>query len=183
MHLMLRKNCEQTYLQELPLEYKGAGKPVITHYYMIDLENVGIKALRGIDLTEENAEVVIFISNAAHIATTELQDDICTAKARVKTFFCGATCKNGMDFEIAAFFGEILKREDTERISIISNDKGYQALTDYAMRVRKSVSVYLAPSVMEAYAAASAGYSYKEYEMRKDNAVDFKQLMQALESQ
>jgi hypothetical protein len=36
---------------------------------------------------------------------------------------------------------------------------------------------------MEAYAAASAGYSYKEYEMRKDNAVDFKQLMQALESQ
>jgi hypothetical protein len=36
---------------------------------------------------------------------------------------------------------------------------------------------------MEAYAAASAGYTYKEYEIRKDNAVDFKQVMQALELQ
>lgn len=170
-------------MQELPLEYDGAGTRVITHYYMIDLENVGIKALRGIDLTEENAEVIIFISNAAHIATAELQDDICNAKALVKTFYCGATCKNGMDFEIAAYFGEILKREDTRRISIISNDKGYQALTDYAMRVRKAVNVYLAPSVIEAYAAASADYTYKEYEIRKDNAVDFKQVMQTMEVQ
>lgn len=163
-------------------ESKGNEAEGVGHYYLMDLENVGIKALRGIDLLEKDAEVVIFISNTAHIATTELQEDILRSSASVRTFFCGASCKNGMDFEIAAYFGEIIKRAGTKRISIISNDKGYQALMDYGMRVRKTVCVYPAPAIMEAYAAAMEDYAYKEYEMRKDNAVDFKQVMQVLET-
>lgn len=147
------------------------------HYYLVDLENVGIKALRGIDLAEKDEEVVIFISNAMHTATTELLEDILRSKAVVRTFFCGASSKNAMDFEIAAFFGEIIKRPRTERISIISSDKGYQALKDYGRRVRKTVQLYQAPTVMEALVAAKDNYPFREYECRKDNMIDFKQVM------
>ena len=150
----------------------------IKHYYLVDLENVGIQGLYGMNMPGEGNEIQIFLSNAAHVATSEVRTDILESKAVIETTFCSVQGKNALDFELAAYFGSVLERPDTERISIISKDGGYRALEDYARKKRKKVIVYQGRSILEAYVAEQSGDNPRMYE--KGKSVDFKVIMEDL---
>lgn len=151
-----------------------------SHYYLVDLENVGLKGLNGLRLPGEESYIRIFLSPSAHMANADVRADILASKAKIDTFYCGTVAKNALDFELAAFFGAALEREDTVRISIISNDNGYKALLEYAKRVKKEASIYRAGSILEAYVAAREHFEKEEYHLVKCEKVDFKHIMNAL---
>ena len=154
--------------------------PEIEHYYLIDLENVSIHGLYGLSLPGSGSEIRIFLSQSAHVATSEIRQDILSSRAYIDTFFCSTQTKNALDFQLAAYFGEVLVRPETRRISIISNDKGYKALEDYAGKIRKDLVVYQGVSILEAYVASTSSHSVKSYVTRKGNSVDFKRIMEEL---
>ena len=149
-----------------------------THYYLIDLENVGLKGLYGLNMPAEGSEIRIFLSNAAHTGTEDIRKDVLESKAEIGTIFCSVQGKNAMDFQLSAYFGAVLERPDTRRISIISNDGGYKSLADYAKKQRKEVVVYQGSSILEAYIASEKYPDPRIYE--KGKGVDFKQIMEEL---
>ena len=151
----------------------------IEHYYLIDMENVGLSGLCGLNLPGEGSAIILFVSNNAHVATEEVQEDILNSKAEIRTFFCSVTGKNAMDFELAAFFGSVLENPETKRISIISQDGGYKSLEDYARKVRKNVTVYQGRNILEAFVAEQNMAGPKMY--AKGKQVDFKHVMEALQ--
>lgn len=148
------------------------------HYYLIDFENVGLAGLNGLKLPGEEAEIRIFLSNAAHFGTEEIREDILESKARIETFFCTSKHKNAMDFEIAAYAGAVLERADTERVSVISMDNGYAVLEDYTRRMRKDVIFYQAKNIIEAYVAGQQKICWREYKTGQN--VEFKRIMDEL---
>lgn len=147
----------------------------IYHYYLIDLENVGLPGLCGLNMPGDDSEIHFFLSHTAHAATEDVYQDILRSPAHITTSFCSETHKNAVDFQLAAYFGLILEREETVRISIISSDGGFRSLSDYARKRRKEVVVYHARNILEAYAAAKTASSPRMYVRGK--TVDFKQIM------
>lgn len=147
----------------------------ITHYYLIDLENVGLQGLYGMNMPGAGSEIHIFLSNAAHTGTEQLREDILDSRAKIETSFCSIQGKNALDFQLAAYFGAILEKPETERISIISKDGGYRSLEDYAKKRRKQAAVYQGRSILEAFVAAENRSNPRIYE--KGKTVDFKQIM------
>ena len=152
---------------------------VINHYYLIDMENVGLSGLCGLNMPGEGSAIILFISNNAHVATEEVQEDILNSKAEISTFFCSVTGKNAMDFELASFFGSVLEKPETKRVSIISQDGGYKSLEDYARKARKNVTVYQGRNILEAFVAEQNMAGPKMY--AKGKQVDFKHVMEALQ--
>ena len=146
------------------------------HYYLIDFENVGVAGLTGLYLPGDDSEIRVFLSNAAHQANEEVMQDAIASKAVIDTFYCSVSGNNSMDFQIAAYAGALLERPDTTRISIISADQGYLSVIDYGRKVRKSIPIYLARSILEAYAAYQAGFAKREYG-KGEKSVDFKQII------
>ena len=100
----------------------------IEHYYLVDLENVGLQGLYGLNMPGEGSEIQIFLSNAAHVGTDAIRQDILESRARIDTTFCSVTGKNALDFQLTAYFGAVLEIPATKRISIISKDGGYKSL-------------------------------------------------------
>lgn len=144
----------------------------IEHYYLVDLENAGVY---GLNMPGEGSEIRIFLSNAAHVGTVEIRQDILDSRARIDTTYCSVTSKNALDFQLSACFGAVLEMPATKRISIISNDLGYKSLEDYAVKRRKQVTVYQGRSVLEAFVASQNRSTPRKYE--KSKPVDFKQIM------
>lgn len=147
----------------------------IIHYYLVDFENVGLPGLCGLNMPGKEDEIHFFLSNAAHAATEDVYQDILRSPAQIMTTFCSETHKNAVDFQLAAYFGLILEREETVRISIISSDGGFRSLSDYARKRRNEIVVYHARNILEAYAAAKTTASPRMYVRGK--SVDFKQIM------
>ena len=148
----------------------------ITHYYLIDLENVGLQGLCGLNLPAAGSEIQIFLSNTAHVGTEEIRKDILSSRAEIGTIYCSIQGKDALDFQLSAYFGAVLERPQTRRISIVSNDSGYQSLVDYAKKRRKQVAVYRAKSIMEAYFAEKNDPNPRMYEKGKN--IDFKHIME-----
>ena len=152
----------------------------IAHYYLVDLENVGLSGLYGLNMPGEGSEIRIFLSNAAHVGTDEIRQDILASRARIDTAFCSVTGKNALDFQLSAYFGAVLEIPATKRISIISKDGGYKSLEDYAAKRRKTIAVYQARSVLEAFVASENRAGPRQYE--KGKPVDFKHIMTAVKA-
>lgn len=150
----------------------------VRHYYLVDLENVGLSGLYGLNLPDEGSEIQIFFSESACTTTAEARDDILASKANVRLFHCKANGKNALDFELAAYFGSILERPETERVSIISKDKGFHTLKDYANHKRKEVIVSQEKSILEAYVIAETDLQPRFY--KSGNTVDLKSVAKQL---
>lgn len=82
----------------------------IYHYYLIDLENVGLPGLCGLNMPGDDSEIHFFLSHTAHTATEDVYQDIMRSPAQVMTTFCSETHKNAVDFQLAAYFGHVLDR-------------------------------------------------------------------------
>lgn len=152
------------------------------HYYLVDLENVGIRGLNGLKYPGNDSHIRVFLSGSAYMANEEIRKDILGSEAVVDTFHCGLTGKNVMDFEIAAYVGAVLEDPDTERISIISHDNGYRALVDYAERAGKKAVIFQSPTILDAYIADKEGLTEPVYLKKKGQSVTFSHIMKELKT-
>lgn len=103
----------------------------IKMYFLIDFENVQSEGLRGADFLEENDCVTIFYSAATHNCENRYLEEIEQSGCTFDTCKLVQTRKNGLDFYIATRVGEFYGSGHTDRVAIISKDKGFQAVCDY----------------------------------------------------
>ena len=148
---------------------------MITDYYFIDIENVGLNGLTGIIFPETNAHIRIFLSEMHHTANVDIEADMIRSKATIDTYFCSTKTKNAMDFEIAATLGAVLQNKDIKRICIISKDMGYRALAEYTKKTRPDVDIYFSDTIMEAFFCIKE--NFHKSSNKNAEKVDFKHIM------
>ena len=119
----------------------------ITNYYLIDYENVKNHGFAGIDNLTSHDEICIFYSdNAQGSFTVELLQKMNDSPARITYIKASVGTKNALDFQLAAYLGELIAgHKDTCRYFIVSNDRGYESLISYGHN--RKVNVKVIPSI------------------------------------
>ena len=104
-----------------------------THYYLIDLENVSLHGLYGMNMPGEGSEIRIFLSNAAHVGTLEVQRDILDSSASIETTFCSVQRKNALDFQLSSYLGYLIGTNAGWQYDyyIVSKDNGFDILASF----------------------------------------------------
>lgn len=126
--------------------------------FLVDYENLPLTGgLAGVEYLNENDTLYIFYSSACtnirnmHIKAIE------KSNCRLKTYRLPAPGKNATDFCIATECG-IACKSGEKYIAIISHDKGFQAIRNYAKNssdMQKTV-IALSPSIEEALVSLNA---------------------------
>lgn len=117
------------------------------NYYLIDLENVHSQGMEGADLLSYQERIVIFHSDAAGLITRAVSEMIRSSNAETIFRFVNARSRNALDFQLAVYVGQLLNLADTEKIFIISHDKGYQAVELVERSGEVQIRQY--PSILE----------------------------------
>ena len=111
------------------------------HAYMVDFENVAKKGLIGIDQLNSDDMVYIFYSNSKSNITTGLRDDMLSCRARIIHNKVSTKTPNALDFQLSTEIGRLVENGTVNRISIISEDRGYEAVVDYVCKVSNLVII------------------------------------------
>ena len=119
------------------------------NYYLIDYENVHSQGLEGADLLAHHERIVIFYSNASVLVTRAVSEMIRNSNATTLFRMVNAHSKNALDFQLSVYVGQILNLTDTEKIFIISQDKGYQAVE--CVERSENIQIRQYPSVLECW--------------------------------
>ena len=117
------------------------------NYYLIDLENVHSQGLEGADLLSHHERIVIFYSDASCLVTRAVSEMIRNSNATTLFRMVNAHSKNALDFQLSVYVGQILNLPDTEKIFIISLDKGYHAIESVERSQEIQIRQY--PSILE----------------------------------
>lgn len=117
------------------------------NYYLIDLENVHSQGMEGADLLSHHERIVIFYSDASGVITRAVSNMIRNSNAGTLFRVVNAHSRNALDFQLAVYVGQILNLPDTEKIFIISHDKGFQAIESVERKSEIQISQY--PSILE----------------------------------
>lgn len=120
------------------------------HVYLVDFENVAKKGLIGIDELDQEDLVYVFYSNSKSNITAGLRDDMFACKAQNIHQKVITKSPNALDFQLSMEAGRLLETDTVKRISIISEDRGYEAVVEYAARVKPSIVVDQQPFILEA---------------------------------
>ena len=138
------------------------------HAYMVDFENVARKGLIGIALLSSDDLVYIFYSNSKSNITIGLRDDMLSCKARIVHQKVATKTPNALDFQLSTEIGRLVEKADISRISIISEDRGYEAVVDYVRKVTPSVIIDQQPFIMAAKQLEDEGLSTEEILRRQE---------------
>lgn len=115
---------------------------------MIDYENRGIEALRGIHHLNSEDALYIFYSDCCRKIHAEYMKSIVDTGCDFHICKLKNTGKNALDFYIATELGAIFGGGYEGEIAIISNDKGYRAVIDFwKQNGDKKRNVVLAPDI------------------------------------
>ena len=102
------------------------------NYYLIDFENARIKDAADIPGLSAGDIVILFYSEGCKNISLDLVESITTKGAR---FLCQRIwngTKNALDFQLSSYMGYLIgQSHDNEHFHIVSNDKGYDCLSDY----------------------------------------------------
>ncbi len=98
-------------------------------HYLIDYENV--KNINGLDTLLAEDTIVIFYSNQANSMTFDLHLALCASAAAKKYFFIQSGGKNALDFQLSTYVGYLISENPDEKITIVSNDKGFSYIMDF----------------------------------------------------
>lgn len=98
---------------------------------LVDYENVsGTDGLKGVEYLNANDTLIIFYSQCCEKIRSEYIDIIEKSKCEFKTYKLTRNGKNALDFYIAVECG-FLWANGEKQISIISKDKGFDAVSDF----------------------------------------------------
>ncbi len=122
-------------------------------YYLIDYENTGENGLEGISELGNNDQVVIFYSDNADKMSFGLHQKLqaCYASIEFRKITIGK--KNALDFQLAAYLGYLMAKEENGVFCIVSKDLGYEVLLDFwkgkNIRLIDSIAAVLEESAKE----------------------------------
>ena len=103
-------------------------------FYLVDYENVHESGLAGLNKLDANAEVYIFYSKNANKLSFDLHNKIIESKANVIIKKVEVNTKNDLDVQLSFFAGELVSKNPNCEINIVSQDKGYDCLSDFAAK-------------------------------------------------
>ncbi|MBQ9628824.1 MAG: diguanylate cyclase [Synergistaceae bacterium] len=118
------------------------------NYYLVDYENVKNHAFNGLENMSGHDEICIFYSdNALGSFTVELHNQMNASKAKIITRKASVGTKNALDFQLAAYLGELITQNKGTHSNyfIVSNDKGYESLISFGRE--RNVNVELIPNL------------------------------------
>ena len=99
--------------------------------FLIDFENVKSAGLAGIeDLTPDDHVVILYSVNSNTISF-EMHQKILVSKTPIEYFQIRRGGKNSLDFQLSSLLGWLLASGKYSHLFIISNDNGFDALTDF----------------------------------------------------
>ncbi len=100
-------------------------------YYLIDYENTGEYGLNGLSELDSKDQVVIFYSENADKMSFDLHQRLqeCHAVVEFRKITTGK--KNALDFQLAAYLGYLMAKEENSRFCIVSKDLGYEVLLEF----------------------------------------------------
>jgi hypothetical protein len=108
--------------------------------FLVDYENVSFKeGLKGANCLNENDKVILFYSNACPSIRRDEMNAIFNSGCEFKTYKLVNAHKNALDFYIAAEVGALAENGENQ-MAIISNDNGFNAVTDF-MNIKYSLKV------------------------------------------
>ncbi|NBH74221.1 hypothetical protein D3Z51_19950 [Clostridiaceae bacterium] len=100
-------------------------------YYLIDYENTGEGGLAGLTELESSDEVVIFYSENADKMSFDMHRRLQECRALIEFRKIATGKKNALDFQLAAYLGYLMAKEEDGRFCIVSKDLGYEVLLDF----------------------------------------------------
>ncbi|MCI9163123.1 MAG: hypothetical protein HFG59_07655 [Lachnospiraceae bacterium] len=100
-------------------------------YYLIDYENTGEGGLAGLTELESSDEVVIFYSENADKMSFDMHRRLQECRALIEFRKIATGKKNALDFQLAAYLGYLMAKEENGRFCIVSKDLGYEVLLDF----------------------------------------------------
>lgn len=119
------------------------------HYILVDFENVPVKSLAKLAGTE--VRVKVFLGKNNNKLSTDLAMEMQSLGDRAQYVRLTATGPNALDFHIACYLGRLLAQEPGARCTVISKDKGFDALikhlNDEGHAVSRSVSIDAIPEL------------------------------------
>ncbi|MBR0251208.1 MAG: diguanylate cyclase [Synergistaceae bacterium] len=154
-------------------EHDDTVHEAITNYYLVDYENVKNHAFNGLENMSVHDEICIFYSdNALGSFTVELHNQMNESKARIITRKATVGTKNALDFQLAAYLGELIAQNNAQcNYFIVSNDKGYESLISFGRE--RHVNVKIIPNLSGTLAASD--------EMKHDVSERIKSICTVLE--
>ncbi len=120
-------------------------------YFLIDLENVHNPGMAGAEYLEPQDTLLFFYSESSKYLEHRYLLDVERSGCALEIYCLKHMGKNALDFYIAVCVGEILTRDPQAHIAIISRDKGYTAVCEFAkMRSEGRCPVFQAHSIENA---------------------------------
>ncbi len=98
-------------------------------YYLIDYENV--KNIVGGKILSKNDTIVFFYSKNASTVSFDLHMEICQSNAKKEYYLVESGGKNALDFQMSTYIGYLIAKKPSEKIFIISQDKGFDFLISF----------------------------------------------------
>lgn len=99
--------------------------------FLIDFENVKSAGLAGIEDLAPDDHVVILYSVNSNTISFEMHQKILQSKTPIEYFQIRRGGKNSLDFQLSSLLGWLLAGGKYSHLFIISNDNGFDALTDF----------------------------------------------------
>jgi hypothetical protein len=124
------KNCKMKVACKNILIYRKDWENEM-NYYLIDYENTGENGLDGLTELGNSDQVVIFYSENADKMSFDLHRKLQECHAAIEFRKIATGKKNALDFQLAAYLGYLMAREENGRFCIVSKDLGYEVLLDF----------------------------------------------------
>ncbi len=99
--------------------------------FLIDFENVSNSGFEGLDSLQSSDRLIIFYtehSKSISMATHCKLEESGVQKQYIQVQNGG---KNALDFQLVSYLGYLVATEPDEAFCIVSNDTGYQFVTDF----------------------------------------------------
>ena len=109
-----------------------------TNYVLIDLENVQIEALAGLDA--ERFKVLIFVGANQNKLDYELVAPVQKMGSRAEYVKISGNGSNALDFHIAFYIGQLAAQDPKAYFHIISKDKGFDPLIQHLRSKKISIA-------------------------------------------
>lgn len=95
---------------------------IIISTFIVDHENVGLEGINGIERLSKDDKIVIIHFGPVY---KSLKEKLSMCNAKIEYIKQKVHTKNSLDFKIVSYAALLSERNHTERIAIVSRDKGF----------------------------------------------------------
>ena len=102
-------------------------------YFLIDTENLHMKAFKGIETLTSDDTVVVFLTNECYTDATKINKFARYHQCTIVQQWVKNGRKNALDFQLVSYLGMLFNEHKDERVEfyIISEDKGYLSSIEF----------------------------------------------------